>query len=245
MLQGDVALVRRGAPHTLTSTPRAVAVPLDRFLARHAVATGLRCFELPGAGPTTELLCGAYTFEGSICDSLLDALPAVVLIPARSGTLRDVVAMLGHEVARDAAGQQTVLDRLLDLGLVFALRAHFSAAGEGAPAWYQALDDPVAGPALRALHDEPSRPWTVESLAAEAAMSRAAFARRFKAATGEAPLGYLSRWRMSIAADALRRPGASISAVAREVGYSSEFAFAAAFKRHHGEPPGRFRSRAT
>ena len=184
-------------------------------------------------------------FEGSLCDSLLEALPPKVFVPARDGSLRAVVAMLVDEIGRDAPGQQTILDRLLDLALVYTLRAHFAAAGDAAPAWYRALAEPVAGPALRAVHEAPSKPWTVETLARQAAMSRAAFARRFKTVTGETPLGYLSRWRMSLAAEALQRSGTTtIAAVAREIGYTSEFAFAAAFKRHHGLAPGRYRAHA-
>jgi AraC-like DNA-binding protein len=243
MLQGDVVLVKGGQPHALVSAPTEPSMPLDRFVAAHAVATGPRSFTVAGPAPPTVFLCGAYVFEGSLCDSLLEVIPPTVFVPAREGSLRTVVAMLGDEIGRDAPGQQNVLDRLLDLALVFTLRAHFAAAGDTAPAWYRSLADPVAGPALRAVHEAPAKPWTVDALAREAAMSRAAFARRFKAVTGETPLGYLSRWRMALAADALQRPGMTIAAVAREAGYTSEFAFAAAFKRYYGQAPGRFRTR--
>jgi AraC-like DNA-binding protein len=244
MLQGDVALVKGGRPHGLASGPTELTIPLERFVTDRAVATGPRSFDVAGSAAPTVFLCGAYVFEGSLCDSLLDALPPKVFVPARDGSLRAVVSMLADEIGRDAPGQQTILDRLLDLALVYTLRAQFAAAGDAAPAWYRALADPVAGPALRAVHEAPSKPWTVESLAREAAMSRAAFARRFKTVTGETPLGYLSRWRMSLAAEALQRSGTTIAAVGRDVGYTSEFAFAAAFKRHHGQAPGRYRAHA-
>jgi AraC-like DNA-binding protein len=134
-----------------------------------------------------------------------------------------------------------VLDRLLDLLLVYAMRAWFGRDEAHPPPWYAALDDPSVGPALRRLHGEPQRAWTVAELAAEAGLSRAAFARRFTELTGHAPLTYLTEWRMVLAQDALRRPGATLASVAHEIGYGSEFAFANAFKRQLGVPPGRWR----
>ena len=117
-----------------------------------------------------------------------------------------------------------------------------TSASAGAPAWYRASSDPQLGPALRAVHAEPAKPWTVESLAAEASLSRAAFARRFTAALGVAPLTYLTGWRMALAREQLRDSDDQIAAVASALGYASEFSFAAAFKRHHGLAPGRWRA---
>jgi len=244
LLQGDVLLVRSDRPYRFVHAPGAPARPLPDALAAPGVTSDGRRHELPGAGPPTVLLCGAYTFQGSVCDSLLAALPA--LLPLQGVTssdpsLRTALALFAAEVQRDAPGQQTVLDRLLDLLLVYALRAWFAREEADPPRWYAALDDPHVGPALRALHADPQRPWTVASLAAEARLSRAAFARRFTDVTGQAPLTYLTAWRMALAKEALRRPGATLASVAREVGYGSEFAFATAFKRHHGVPPGRWR----
>ena len=97
---------------------------------------------------------------------------------------------------------------------------------------------------MRALHADPSRRWTVEDLAAEATLSRAAFARRFTALLGVAPLAYLTGWRMALARERLRDTDERLAAVAQSLGYASEFAFAAAFKRHHGAAPGRWRASA-
>jgi AraC-like DNA-binding protein len=94
------------------------------------------------------------------------------------------------------------------------------------------------------MHRDPARPWTVASLAAEAGLSRAPFARRFTALLGRPPLTYLTWWRMTTAARLLRESDAPLAAIAAEVGYGSEFAFAAAFKRRHGVAPGRFRRSA-
>ncbi len=97
--------------------------------------------------------------------------------------------------------------------------------------------------ALAAVHADPARGWTVAALAAETALSRAAFARRFTAAAGLAPLAYVTWWRMTLAARRLRESDATIAVVARGVGYSNEYAFSTAFRRHHGISPGRYRKR--
>ncbi|MEV0621829.1 AraC family transcriptional regulator [Nonomuraea sp. NPDC050404] len=102
---------------------------------------------------------------------------------------------------------------------------------------YRALADPRIGRALRLMHDRPAHSWTVASLGAEAGMSRATFARRFADLVGQPPLVYLTEWRMTLAADLLRRPGATVASVARKVGYADGFAFSNAFKRVRGVPP--------
>ena len=134
--------------------------------------------------------------------------------------------LLGREIMNDAAGQQALLDRLLDVALIQILRQHFTANDEGAPPWFRASADPHIGSALRALHEDPARPWTVAELAREAHLSRSAFARRFTALLGVAPLTYLTQWRMSLARERLRHGDERLAAIAGAVGY----AFAAAFK---------------
>ncbi|MDR6322208.1 transcriptional regulator GlxA family with amidase domain [Actinoplanes couchii] len=103
------------------------------------------------------------------------------------------------------------------------------------------LTDPVTGAALRAMHREPAHPWAVAALAAETGLSRAPFARRFTEALGQPPLTYLTWWRLTLAADLLRTTDHTVATVSARVGYASEFAFATAFKRRSGTPPGRYR----
>ncbi|MFJ5032379.1 helix-turn-helix transcriptional regulator [Streptomyces sp. NPDC088560] len=130
----------------------------------------------------------------------------------------------------DEPGQDAVLDRLLDLVLVLALRT-WCAGANTAPAWYRALADPAIRQAVRLLHEEHGRRWTVAELATHVGMSRAAFAARFPALVGEPPLAYLTGWRMTMAADLLRDGEVTVAAVAHEVGYEDPFAFSVAFKR--------------
>nr|CEL13722.1 Transcriptional regulator, AraC family [Kibdelosporangium sp. MJ126-NF4] len=146
------------------------------------------------------------------------------------------------ETCPEQPGQQVVLDRLLDLLLVCTLRAWFDRAESDPPAWYRALGDPVIGPVLRAMHTDPGGPWTADSLASVANVSRSAFARRFTELVGEPPLAYLTDWRMTLAADLLRRESAPVAAVASRVGYADGFAFSSAFKRVRGVSPSAYRA---
>ncbi|MDX3186777.1 AraC family transcriptional regulator [Streptomyces sp. MN03-5084-2B] len=196
-----------------------------------------------GEGPTT-LIVGAYPAGGEVSRPLLDALP-VVLRVGGGGTGDAVLDHLAAEVATDTPGQQVVLDRLLDWMLVCTLRAWFDRPGGEPPAWWTARRDPVAGPALRLLHDEPAAPWTVAALATRAGVSRSTLAKRFTELVGEPPLTYLTRRRMALAADLLaERPTATVSEVARHVGYADAFGFSAAFKRVRGVTPSEHRRQA-
>jgi AraC-like DNA-binding protein len=228
---GDVVLVRESTRHHMAHAPGAACIPFD---------------DVPcAASGDTVFFCGAYDFEGDLIRPLLDALPTTLrLRPAPGSTLCATMELLGQEMLRDEPGRQALLDRLLDVALIQLLREHLAAAGPGAPAWFRALACPHVGPALRALHADPARNWTVAGLAAEAHLSRATFARRFAALLGVGPLTYLTDWRMALARERLRDSDDRLAAVAHALGYRSEFAFAAAFKRHHGVAPGRWRAAA-
>ncbi|GAA3292425.1 hypothetical protein GCM10020295_11730 [Streptomyces cinereospinus] len=145
---------------------------------------------------------------------------------------------------RDKPGQQAVLDRLLDLLLVSALRAWFDRPQNHAPVWYRTTDDSVVASALRLMHDDPAHPWTVATLAAKAGASRSGLARRFTRHVGEPPMTYLAMWRVALAADLLRDTDATVGSVARKVGYSNAFALSVAFKRRRGITPTQHRAAA-
>jgi AraC-like DNA-binding protein len=184
----------------------------------------------------TMLLTGTYHSPAEISRSLLSALPGlVVLRPGEwdSGLVEHVI----REVDRDAPGQEVVLDRLLDLILITAVRTWLARPEAHPPRWYTAQHDPIVGVALTCVHARPERAWTVASLAAEARCSRAALARRFTELVGVPPMTYLTEWRLSCAADMLVRSDATLETIAREVGYASPFALSAAFKRVRGVSP--------
>jgi AraC-like DNA-binding protein len=182
------------------------------------------------------LLTGTYRADRDVSRRVLGALPRVLVLEAGDWD-HPLLGVMEHEVARDDPGQEAVLDRLLDLLLIAVLRAWFARPEAEAPAWYSAQADPVVGRTLRAMHDDPAHQWTVAGLAAEAGISRAALARRFGDLVGEPPMTYLTGWRLSLAADLLREPGATLASVAGAVGYGSPFALSAAFTRVRGISP--------
>lgn len=196
---------------------------------------GVRTWGNDPDGSTT-LLTGAYALDGEVGARLLRALPPALVLH-RAEWSSPVAALLAEEISRDEPAQEAVLDRLLDLQLITALRAWFARPDAQPPAWYRANADPLVGRALQLLHHNPARPWTVGSLAAATGVSRATLARRFTALVGEPPMQFLTGWRLALAADLLRDPDTTLAAVARRVGYSSPFALSTAFKRARGVSP--------
>ncbi len=190
------------------------------------------------------VITGTYQVRGAVSRRLLDALPPLLVMRAAEWNSA-IGALFAAEALRDDPGQAAVLDRLLDLVLVTVLRDWFARPSAGAPGWYRAQSDPVVGPALRMLHNDPAHPWTVASIAAAIGISRASLARRFTDLVGEPPMAFLTGWRLALAADLLREPETTVGAVARQVGYGSAFALSAAFKREHGLSPTDYRSRVT
>ena len=243
VLSGDVVLIRGPSPHQMGHVPAADTVSFACHSASAPPSGGaLRMAFGSGDGDPTTFFCGAYRFEGDLCAGLLAGLPALTVVRSRAGSsLRATLDVFGGEVLREGPGQQALLDSLLDVILVQALREQLAADLDAAPAWFRAMADPAIGAALRAMHAEPQREWTVAGLAAEASLSRATFARRFTRMLGLAPLAYVTDWRMALAREQLRGGDAGLAAIARSLGYASEFSFAAAFKRHHGVAPGRWR----
>lgn len=242
---GDVMLVRENTEHHVAHASGAPTEPLESVIKAGPGVSRQVTVGHPHHGPGASFFCGAYLFEGDLCHSLLEALPDTLqLRPAAGSTLRATMDLLAREMLVDEPGQQTLLDRLLDVALVQILREHFRTLAGAAPGWFRASADPRIGRALRALHDDPAHPWTVSELAEQALLSRSAFARQFTDLLGMAPLAYLNDWRMALARERLRDTDARLAAISSSLGYASEFSFAAAFKRHHGVAPGRWRSDA-
>jgi AraC-like DNA-binding protein len=181
--------------------------------------------------------------RGEVSRRLLGALPNLLVQPGDAWE-NPLVEYFAHEIVRDEPGEEAVLDRLLDLLLIAVLREWFAKAESDAPGWYRTHHDPIVGPALRLMQDEPSRPWTVASLGATAGVSRAALARRFNDLVGEPPMTFLTNWRLTVAADLLLEPGETIGSIAHKVGYGSPFALSSAFKRVRGLSPQQYRDRS-
>ncbi|MBZ6285760.1 AraC family transcriptional regulator [Streptomyces olivaceus] len=211
---GDVVLSSSGAAHGLSATPRALADLPECVMGPVP----------PEPGPADfEFLCGAYRFEHGGAPQYLRALMDLLAADIAAGT---------------GPGTGATLPALLDLVLAEVLRQwHDEQDTSGRPR----ADDPGIAAALREIHENPQRAWTVDQLSSAAAMPRTAFTRRFTAVIGMPPMKYLTTWRLGRAARLLRESDAPLAAIARQVGYTSEFAFSAAFRREYGTSPGGFR----
>ncbi|GAA3888805.1 AraC family transcriptional regulator [Streptomyces sedi] len=196
-----------------------------------------------GGREPTVLLVGTYRVTGELSRRLLGLLPPTLLVDGEEDDCAPLMDFLDTQVAASPPEQQAVLDRLFDWLLVCTLRSWFDGPEAAAtPGLLPALGDPVVGPALRALHAAPARPWTLAALAREAGVSRTTLAGRFTRLVGEPPLTYLTEWRMSLAAELLTESKAPLASVAQRVGYADAFGFSTAFKRVHGTSPSTYRA---
>lgn len=188
-------------------------------------------------------IVGAYEHLSTVSDRLEKFLPPVLSLSSDDWE-SPLVSILVDEVTKDEPGQAAVLDRLLDLLLTAVLKAWVAKQDAARPAWWQSQGDPIVERALQLIHKNPARPWTLEKLASETNASRASLARRFNDIVGEPPMTFLKNWRMALAADLLSQPHETVGAVSEKVGYSSPFAFSAAFKRLRGISPYEYRARS-
>jgi AraC-like DNA-binding protein len=243
---GDFALVPRGHGHTLASEPGVAAAKLFD-LPRETVSDRYEILRHGAGGAATTAICGAVHFDDPAAQRLVHLLPPVIAIDSDSlpdlEWMRSMLRLMAVEAQSARPGGETVITRLADILVIQAIRswlAHDAAARTG---WLGALQDAQIGRAIALIHRDPSRPWTVASLAAEAAMSRSAFAARFTGLVGEPVMQYATRWRMQTAFTWLREERVTIAEAANRLGYESEAAFSRAFKRFMGVSPGAARNR--
>ncbi|MFJ6084108.1 AraC family transcriptional regulator [Streptomyces sp. NPDC092369] len=262
---GDVVLLPHGAGHVLADAPGDTgrAVPFEEMRGSAGGGSGGRGRSRGGVGGeggggggrAVELLCGKYRLDRSRVHPLMAELPEVVHLPNRVGAhpeLRAAVDLLARELDERRPGSCLALPSLLDLLLIYMVRAWMTDAATGAETgmatgaatgvWPAVLSDPVTTAALRALHSDPAAPWTNDRLAAEAGVSRATLARRFTALVGRPPMAYLTWWRLTRTAALLRDTDVPLASVARETGYSTPYALSHAFSREFGVTPGRYRA---
>ena len=237
---GDCYVVAAQVRFSMRDAPRTPAVDSEAVL-RKKPGDVLR---IGGGGVPAHVISGLFEFDEWSSKPLFDFLPRVLCVradEAQTSALGATLDLLAIESARPAIGAPIVVSRLAEILFVQTIRAHYASGGAGELGWLAALGSPQLGAALRAMHHLPSRPWSVESLAEVAGMSRSAFALRFKERVGETPLEYLTRWRMYRAGCLLREGDMGIAEVARAVGYDSAGAFNRAFQRTYDRTPGDFR----
>jgi AraC-like DNA-binding protein len=244
LMPGDLLLLPSGIAHRLSSEPKGRCRPFDRTM-KEELMSPQGDLELGGRGAVTTFVCAGYDYDLDVAQPLMSLLPHVLHVPADPVAGRSVAAivdLLAAEIGLREAGSRAAAARLIDLLLIAAIRRWADAQPDDrSPSWLTALRDPLIGRVLALLHDRPAEQWTLERLAREVHVSRATLARRFTDEVGEPPLSYLGNWRMHIAAQRLKHTTETVESIARDVGYTSEYAFNRAFSRHRGTPPGRYR----
>lgn len=238
---GHFALVPHGRGHRLMSAP-GVATPALFDLPCEALSERHEIRRLDGGGARTLLLCGAMAFDRPTARRLVAHLPPQVVVQTAdlggAGRWQAVLQWMGDEARALHPSGGAVLTRLADVLVIQTLRHWLLRDPAARTGWLGALQDARIGRVLAAVHRDPSRAWTLATMAAEAAMSRSAFAARFQRLLGVSPMHHLAQWRMELASERLQTGGDSVAALAAALGYQSEAAFIRAFKRHTGRTPG-------
>jgi AraC-like DNA-binding protein len=239
---GDCILLARGTSIVLRDSPR--TPPRQSF---REIAANSNVAHCGGGGAPTTIVCGSLSFDRASLKPITQLLPSFILIKADQAhtfALHNTMQALASEMAEQAPGAGVVATRLGEVLFIQVLRAHIaSGVGWRNKGWLRAIFDPQMGTALSAIHDRVNTPWTVESLAEAAGMSRSAFAARFKELLGQTPLEYVTEWRMQKAMQLLQQRDKKLIDVARSVGYESDAAFSKAFKRVVGASPGGYLKR--
>jgi len=247
---GDLVLFPKEDKHLMGSDLQLAPVETASLIRPDAAAdTEFIQMRHGGGGAATRFVCGYLACSRSVCRPLLDALPRLLRIPIGDGPaaalLRELLRVGVRESSTSRPGAESMLAKLSELMFVEAMRRYVGNLPPEGKGWLAGVRDAQIGRALALLHGEPGRAWTVDELAREVALSRSALAERFAALVGEPPIQYLMRWRLALAATALRSGNRAIARVAEESGYESESAFNRAFKREFGMPPAAWRRQGT
>jgi AraC-like DNA-binding protein len=241
---GELAILPRGERHTMSDELGSPVTGLDQLIADHPLDADARLW-CGGDGARTRLLCGGFALGEPMPAPLLELLPPVLTMDPGSASISawidPVFALVRDEASRAAPGAQVIFARLADVFLSQALRAWLTGAGQAGLLRPRLECDPRIEKAAALIRDQPTRPWTLPALAREVGMSRTLFATRFRAATGESPMRYLAKVRLSQAAGYLRTADLSIEMIAVRTGYGNNASLSKAFKRELGISPGAYR----
>lgn len=245
---GDVVALFDGTGHRLCDSPDSRAEPLERILERQP--KGAVVHRYGGDGARCNLICGKFAVDQhESAPATLRHLPPLVHIrhqdSARVRSFTATLELLAGEVRQRESGSERAASLLTEMLLIQVVRmvlaGHDAATSTG---WVAGLRDPQIGAALAAIHGEPEQPWSVDSLASKAGLSRSVFAERFAARLGRTPMSYLAAWRLQIAARLLRETDLSVSEIYQRLGYGSAASFDRAFKRGHRLSPSAYRRRS-
>lgn len=243
---GDFAIIPHGREHVMSDIPGRPAaevhdIPEDNTPLNRIHELG----NFDDGGGATRLLCGYFLMGEPDGHPLITALPPILQVEATAQTVAPQIRILGDllngYVSQAASpGTNVILSRLADILFIEAVRS-WAQSPANHVGILAAFSDRNVGRALHAIHDEPFRRWTVEELARETGQSRSAFALRFQQLIGQAPIEYLTNWRLSLARHRLEHGKHNVEQVAFEVGYESQSAFIRAFRKKYGISPGRIR----
>jgi AraC-like DNA-binding protein len=249
LLPGQAATVRGPAPYLVADAPgRLPTVVIDAGQSCRTpsgdhleltMSQGVRTWGNSPDGETV-LLIGTYQTAAAAGQLVTAALPALAVFDEQE-TDPVLLKLLEHELTHTDLGQESALDRVLDLLLLHLVRVSVRRAEGALSSWAAGTRDPVVAGALALMHEEPAATWTVAELARRGHVSRATMAARFHTAVGQPPMAYLTAWRLALAADRLASSSATTAVIALEVGYSNAFTFSAAFSRVYGISPTDYR----
>lgn len=245
MQRGDLVLIPHGARHLLLQSPEAQAVHIQSVLEETAY-DGSNDLRYGNGDEQTILVCGHFAFDDEALHPILHQLPSILPIRAREGHdfvwLDSATRSLGQETSQKTPGWEAVVNRVSEILFIQALRTQFGRSD--APPVVAAFADPRMNNALSAIHEDPSRGWSLEGLARRAGMSRTSFAIKFKELLGIAPMAYVSRWRLQYSRRLLLDTDHIVASIAEDCGYASEASFSRAFQRLYGKPPATYRREA-
>jgi len=242
MTEGDFVVITRGEPHVFYSDRRAKPlriIDIDRSSSRHGVIRhGGR------AEPLSTMICGNFTVSRPLFGSVLELLPPVLLLkPTGDGAwLEAILRRMVSEAALERPGQRVALSRLTEVLFVEVLRNWIASLSPGQGGWLGAISDPHIGPALKLIHENPERPWSLSDLGQRVGLGRSVFSARFTKLVGQSMHRYVIGRRMAEAAFLLETSDEPIARIASRVGYETAAAFSKLFHRHHGLSPGRYRA---
>ncbi|HYS12070.1 MAG TPA: AraC family transcriptional regulator [Burkholderiaceae bacterium] len=243
LVAGDAVVFPQGDGHRMTSQPGlapAAGKRLDAVLTRRP-----RYIAFGGGGTTTRLICGYLACDARLARMLLGGLPSLLRVNVRGSnagiwleaSLRYALA----EARSPRPGGAGVLAKLAEVLFIEVLRMYMNEQHEGRTGWLAGVGDRIVGAALGAMHKDPAHAWTLEELARAANTSRSVLAERFHDLVGNAPMQYLTQWRMLLAANLLSRGNTPVARVAEDVGYQTDTAFSRAFRKEFGAPPAAWR----
>lgn len=244
---GDIIIVPHGDAHLMGNGPPVTPVDSAEQL-RQVLAEGKMLSQFGGGGELTRLICGYMACDPQLCQVFLAGLPPIIKVHIRDNPsgqwLEDTLRYSVDHAEASGPGSSAVVAKLSEALFMETLRQYIAQLPPTQKGWLAGARDPDVGKALALLHKMPARPWTIASLAHEVGVSRSVLAERFRHYLSDTPMGYLTRWRLQLAAQSLTSTSKSVAEVAGDVGYESESSFNRAFKREFGAPPARFRSQA-